>query len=106
MTTHIIEAMAYYSQDTLTTAYYDITLISKGTRDPESGPMIDLILSTRVFDLSMYYGWGGLVGNLSNIIRGMESRNVSSIYKAAKRSAKTAMTKTIESFEKNAKNAQ
>ena len=106
MTTHIIEAMAYHSQDTLTTAYYDITLISKGTRDPESGPMIDLILNTRVFDLSMYYDWGGLVGNLSNIIRGTESRNVSSIYKAAKRSTKTAMTKTIEAFEKNAENAQ
>lgn len=54
-TTATMEAMAYYSVDTVTKQYYEINLTSKNVHDPESGPMIDLILETRVYDLAYYF---------------------------------------------------
>ena len=51
----VIETMAAYSVDTLTPAYYDISLISKSTRDEESRPMIELILENRIYDLGYVF---------------------------------------------------
>ena len=59
MTACMIEAMACYSQDTLTVEYYDKNLKTKGAKDEQSGPMIDKILANRICDLSYYYQWGG-----------------------------------------------
>ena len=58
MVTSMIEAMAYHAVDTLTTQYYEINLKTKGAKDEQSGPMMDMILSGRVCDLSYYYQWG------------------------------------------------
>ena len=58
MVTSMIEAMAYHSVDTLTEQYYEINLKTKGAKDEQSGPMMDMILSGRVCDLSYYYQWG------------------------------------------------
>lgn len=55
MVTATLEAMAYYSPDTLTEQYYEINLTSKYIDDPESAPMIDIVLETRVYDLPYYY---------------------------------------------------
>ena len=64
----VIETMAAYSVDTLTPAYYEISLISKSTRDEESRPMIDLILANRIYDLGYVFDatWGGYVGTIAN----------------------------------------
>lgn len=64
----VIETMAAYSVNTLTPAYYDITLISKGTRDEESRPMIDLILANRIYDIGYVFdaSWGGYVSQIAN----------------------------------------
>ena len=58
MVSSMIEAMAYHSVDTLTEQYYEINLKTKGAKDEQSGPMMDMILSGRVCDLSYYYQWG------------------------------------------------
>ena len=58
MTASMIEAMACYSQSTLTVEYYDKNLKTKGAKDELSGPMIDKILANRICDLSYYYQWG------------------------------------------------
>ena len=65
----IIETMAAYSVDTLTPAYYEISLISKSTRDEESRPMIELILANRIYDLGYVFdaSWGGYVGQIANL---------------------------------------
>ena len=54
-----LEAMAYYSVDTLTAAYYDSALKSRYVRDEESGEMLDIIFATRVYDLGFIFNWGG-----------------------------------------------
>lgn len=70
MTCAMIEAMAYYSKQYLTPAYYEKNLIAKGLQDEESGPMVDLILSTRTYDLAYVYGWSGAAGSIRGMIAG------------------------------------
>jgi hypothetical protein len=57
----ILEAWAAESVDTLTKAYYDITLKSKNARDEESEEMLDLIFSTRVIDQGLFFNWSGML---------------------------------------------
>ncbi len=69
MVSSMIEAMAYHAVDTLTTQYYEINLKTKGAKDEQSGPMMDMILSNRVCDLSYYYQWGGnAFGQVANCL--------------------------------------
>ena len=76
MVESMLEAMAYYSVDTLTKQYYEINLKTKGAKDVESGPMIDTILATRACDLAYYHDWGG--GAFENIAKCMlYSSNIS-----------------------------
>jgi hypothetical protein len=89
--------MAAYSVDTLTPAYYDITLISKGTRDEESRPMIELILANRIYDIGYVFdaSWGGFVSQIAN--KFMDGKtNVAS---AKPNSFKKQMSKTLDKFE-------
>ena len=55
---NILEALAAESYHTVTPAYYEKTLVDKYIRDEESEEMIDIILSSHVYDL----GWFYLVG--------------------------------------------
>jgi len=59
MTGAVLEYMACESRDIVTPAYYDVTLQGKILRDEESTEMLDIILSSRVFDLGWYYEIGG-----------------------------------------------
>lgn len=54
----VLEALAAESLDKVTPAYYEKTLIGKYFRDDESAAMLDIILSTRVYDLGWYYQIG------------------------------------------------
>ena len=96
----MIEAMAYYSQDTLTVQYYEINLTSKFAKDKESGPMIDLILSSRVFDLSYYYGWGGILTKLTDALHAGGNANIASSSKSFSRNVENQMNRAIQSIEK------
>ena len=100
MVASMIEAMAYYSQDTLTKQYYEINLTSKYAKDEESGPMIDLILDSRVYDLSYYYGWGGLLDSLTNALKEGGNAGVASSSKTYKNKVERDMKRAIESIEK------
>ena len=93
----IIETMAAYSVDTLTPAYYDISLISKSTRDEESRPMIELILANRVYDLGYVFesAWGSYVGQIAGkFIDG--KTNVASV---KPKSFQNQMKKTLSKFD-------
>lgn len=100
----MIEAMAYYSQDTLTKQYYEINLTSKYAKDEESGPMIDLILETRVFDLSYYYSWGNVLPTLTAALHAGGNANVGSSNAKFKRAVSSQMERALESMEKKYEN--
>ena len=82
----ILEAMAYYSVDTLTHAYYDLALNSRYIRDEESSEMFDIIFASTVYD----FGWIFDVGGLGSLMEGMFNSNnnyFSSTYKASEKRA-------------------
>ncbi|MCL2095342.1 MAG: hypothetical protein FWH10_00390 [Oscillospiraceae bacterium] len=56
-TTVIMEALAAESKYTLTPAYYDVSLRTKGIRDDESSEMLDIILANRVLDIGDVYNF-------------------------------------------------
>ena len=95
-TSVVLEALTAESKYTLMSAYYDITITNKMIRDEESAEMLDLILSTRVFDLGFIFNWGDL-GNvpLSFYPRGGD---FVSTYEKREPRALTDMEKTIEMF--------
>jgi len=92
-----LEAMAYYSTDTLKVAYYDTALKTRYARDNESGDMLDIIFATRVYDMGYIYNWGG-IGNLIESMYTSRKNTFSSEYEKIEEKALTAMQKTIDEF--------
>lgn len=54
----ILEALAAESYNTVTPAYYEKTLVGKYIRDDDSEEMLDIILSSHVYDLGWFYQIG------------------------------------------------
>ena len=95
----IVEAWAAESVDTLTRAYYDITLKGKNARDDESEDMLDLIFSTRVIDQGMFFNWVGV-----DFFQGFVSRknvDFASQYEKVEPKWIKVIEKTLGSIEEN-----
>lgn len=93
----ILEALAAKSLYTVMPAFYEISLKSKYTRDEESADMLDLILSTRIFDVGWYYQFGGYNESVMNMLRNFKSEFSSMIDRTLK-TAETQITKINDSF--------
>lgn len=93
----VIEIMAAYSVGTLTPAYYDITLISKGTRDEQSEPMIELILNNRIYDIGYVFdaAWGGYVSQIA----GKFIDGTTNVASTKPNTFKKQMSKTLAKFD-------
>ena len=96
----ILEAWAAESVETLTRAYYDITLKGKYSRDDESESMLDLIFSTRVIDQGMFFNWQGLLGFFDGFAKAKKVEFASQYEKAEPRWI-TAIEKTIEAIKES-----
>jgi hypothetical protein len=94
MASIIIEEMNYEARDTVRRAYFDITITNKTIRDEESAEMLDLIFSTRIYDLGFIFNWGNM-GYLLETVYPDAGRFVSR-FEAAEARAQTAMEATIE----------
>lgn len=97
----ILEAMAYYSVDTLTVAYYDVTLTHKYFRDTESGDMLDIIFDSRVYDFGYIFDIGGL-GTLIQTLYGMKVNKFTSFYQKYEKKALSQLEEIEASFRENA----
>lgn len=95
----ILEYMGSVSKDTITKAYYDVTLNGKVARDDESSEMLDIIFnSAMTTDIGLTYELGGVLGTLKSIINS-STDNIASTLASAKDSTIAA----IREFEENAK---
>lgn len=94
----IVEALAAESLDTVTPAYYDVTLKDKVARDQDTQEMLDLILSTRTYDLGWYYALGSYNERLMDLFRQGKS-DFASTYKKYEKLAKKTIQKLDEKFE-------
>jgi hypothetical protein len=62
-TSIILEAISAESRYTIQPAYYDIVLQRQFTRDEESEEMLDIIFSTRVYDIGAVYNFATVFGD-------------------------------------------
>ncbi len=96
----ILEAMAAKSVSTVTAAYYDKAITYKYMRDEESAKMLDIILSSRVYDLAYIYDWGSIVSSMNQLVMKGKSE-VSSTWDKKIKTATKQMQKTIDAFQEN-----
>lgn len=95
-----LESMAYYSVDTLTEQYYETNLKVKNAKDAESGPMVDLILSHRIYDLAYYFSWSGVSAKLAESVMPTSKTNVSSANASLKKSTEREINRLIKNINK------
>lgn len=101
MVSSMLEAMAYYSVDTVTKQYYEINLTTKHVKDEQSGPMIDMILASRVCDLAYYYNWGSAVGNLVEALKPTSSKSIASSAKSLEKQVNRQIENTLKKIDEN-----
>ena len=98
-TANIIEDMNYYSSIILKPAWYDTLLSRRYTRDDESEKSLDIILEGRVYDVGMYYNFGGICSNLLDA--DVRTSNISTMYARLKKSIDAEIKATFRDFGKN-----
>ncbi len=64
----LMEALASYSRDYYTPAYYEVTLKGKYSRDTESLAMLDLIYERRTADLGNLFNIGGVLSGATQLV--------------------------------------
>ncbi len=96
----IAQALAVEGKRILTPAYYDKSLMQKGTRDEESQDMLDIIFKNRVSDLG--YMIEGPINSLFSAMRTMiksGQNNISSVNSSYGRRVSNALESLISEFE-------
>ena len=92
-----LEALGYLGQQQLTKAYIETTLKIKRADQTEDADMIDLILTTRCFDLAVVYNWGGL-NSFFNKFAGATNTDFKSSWDTISGQAQSDMEDTIAAF--------
>lgn len=92
----ITEALAYYGQEYLTPAYYEVQLKSRFVRDEESQEMLDIIFTYRAYDLGVFFNWGGAY---SSLVAGNASP--STLYASLSKAMSKSIEKSLEKLETN-----
>lgn len=95
----VLDALACLSERYVMPAYYEITLQRKAARDEESGQMLDIIFSTRAYDLGWIYQVGALKNSMKDIVQGA-SPNISALVQKRK-SIAGRMINTVNEFYEN-----
>lgn len=86
----LTEATAALSRYTVTPAAYEVTLLTKQTRDEESVEMLKLAAEGAMYDMSGFFGWGGLQNTLNTLMLQGKTTFASSIAKVKENSLKQA----------------
>ena len=98
-TSAILEALAYESWKTVIPAYYDVSLSVKFARDEESVQMLDIIRSSKVYDVGYFNG--EVPFSMSSAgweLSKTADHNFSSFYAANESAAITQIEKINEAF--------
>ena len=93
----ILEALSAESTNTLQTAYYDVALQRKYTRDNESSEMLDIIFGSRVYDIGGVYSFGNVFIDFIELSR-KNDRNVMSYYDKKIGAMEKSINKVVDAF--------
>ena len=94
----LLEAMTAESMYTLTPAYNEVLLKRKYVRDDESEFILDIVNTSRTYDLCRIFGWGGLNSVMDNLT-GSKKRTLASEIEKIYDKARAAIEKTADAFE-------
>ena len=97
-TSMILEAISAESKYTLQPAYYDIVLTRQFTRDVESEAMLDIIFSSRIYDIGGVYSFGDVFSGV-NDLASRENRDVISYYERRSAAMQTAIERLVDRIE-------
>jgi hypothetical protein len=86
----LTEAMAAASRYTSTPAAYEVTLLTKQTRDEESVDMLRISAESAVYELTNYFNWGGVASSVNSIMLNGGVDAASKIAKVSKPALKAA----------------
>ena len=81
----------------MTPAYYDVQLEGKMIRDEESSDMLDIILSTRLYDIGATYQIGGYNEKLMDMFR-FNKTDFASMYSKYEAKAQQDIDKVNDAF--------
>ncbi|MBE6611364.1 MAG: hypothetical protein E7632_02625 [Ruminococcaceae bacterium] len=93
---HVLNALGYYGQQYIKPAFIDTTVVAKSLRDEDSVEMLELIMNSIVYDIGIYFDWGGLASKVNALGSGNKPDGFASMYAGAESAAKEAMNKTLE----------
>lgn len=99
MSAYLIEAMAALSEKHLEPAYYDKLLKGRSADGIDERRMLDIIYTTKKYDLADIYAWGDIAKTINEmIVSGVDS--IASTYRASIRMANMEKDKMIDSIVK------
>ena len=93
----MLQVIAYYSQDEVVPAYYDVCLTGKSFRDAESAEMLDIIFTHWRGDFADAYAWGGLSNSVATALVGTDG--LASTLAARKDATAAAIDATIKVYQ-------
>ncbi|MGN1346905.1 MAG: hypothetical protein ACI4V1_08965 [Eubacteriales bacterium] len=93
----ILEALTSHSTSTVLEAYYNVSLQSKYSRDEESGRMLDLIFSNRIFDVSIVFDVASINGSLYDMAA-KNNKDIASYYNRTKKMTEKSIQKIMDSI--------
>ena len=96
----ITEVLAYTSQQILTPAYYEKTLVGSVIRDEESAEMLDIIFASRVFDVGAYFKVGSYTTSIPSLISNNQIGTFSSTVQKTSRAAAVQLNNINKQFAK------
>ncbi|MBQ3004184.1 MAG: hypothetical protein IJB88_05805 [Clostridia bacterium] len=104
-TAYALELLGYYStresnfgKNCVTDAFYETSLKLQSVTDDNDSRMLDLITSSRIYDLGGAFNWGGLIGLYSsNLYRG--SNTLVSTWEADFSKIEQAMLDTLDAYQ-------
>ena len=97
-TSGIVEELAYMGKMSLTPAYYEQTLVGQYVRDDESIEMLDIIFSSAVYDVGLYYQIGGFKDSIMGMAKSKQN-TFASIYEESRDSAQSTIDKINTTFQ-------
>ena len=100
MTGYVMDALGYYGQKFVTPAYIETTVLNKTMRDEDSAEMLELVLSSRSYDIANYYNWGS-VYSLASTMCGNKTTDFASEYAKIAEKVQTAIDTTIATISGN-----
>ncbi len=64
---YVLDALGYYSQQYVTPAFIDVTVLNKAIRDDDSAEMLELILDSCEYEVARIFRWGSIDSILNGL---------------------------------------